>query len=110
MPQTRFVLKKSLDLGLRPIIVINKIDRESAQPGKVVDQVFDLFVNLGASDEQLDFSIIYTSAKLGISRLEPNEPDQDMTPLLDLIIDKVESDHGDSRRVRCPARQSGRDR
>ena len=95
MPQTRFVLKKSLDLGLRPIVVVNKIDRESADPERVVDQVFDLFVSLDASDEQLDFSIIYTSAKLGISRLEPHEPDSDMTPVLDLIIDKVGEDQGD---------------
>jgi len=95
MPQTRFVLKKSLDLGLRPIVVVNKIDRDSADPERAVNQVFDLFVSLDASDEQLDFSIIYTSAKMGISRLEPNEPDSDMTPVLDLIIDKVDEDRGD---------------
>ena len=95
MPQTRFVLKKSLDLGLRPIVVVNKIDRDSADPERVVNQVFDLFVSLDATDEQLDFSIIYTSAKMGISRLEPNEPDGDMTPVLDLIIDKVGEDQGD---------------
>lgn len=97
MPQTRFVLKKSLDLGLRPIVVINKIDRDGADPEKVVDQVFDLFASLDASDEQLDFSTIYTSAKMGISRPEPDEPDQDMTPVLDLIIDKVSGDQGDAK-------------
>ncbi len=96
MPQTRFVLKKSLDLGLCPIIVVNKIDRDGADPERVVNQVFDLFVSLNASDEQLDFSIIYTSAKNGISRLEPNEPDQDMKPVLDLIVDKVGEDQGDA--------------
>lgn len=95
MPQTRFVLKKSLDLGLKPIVVINKIDRENAEPDRVVNEVFDLFVTLGASDEQLDFPIIYTSARLGISRLEPHEPDQNMTPLLDLILEKVEPHRGD---------------
>jgi len=95
MPQTRFVLKKSLDLGLCPIIVVNKIDREGADPERVVNQVFDLFVSLNATDEQLDFSIIYTSAKKGISRLQPNDPDQDMKPVLDLIIDKVGEEHGD---------------
>ncbi len=95
MPQTRFVLKKSLDLGLRPILVVNKIDRNGADPERVVNQVFDLFVSLNATDEQLDFSIIYTSAKNGISRLEPNDPDGDMRPVLDLIIDKVAADEGD---------------
>jgi len=95
MPQTRFVLKKSLDLGLRPILVVNKIDRNGADPERVVNQVFDLFVSLNATDEQLDFSIIYTSAKMGISRLEPNDPDGDMKPVLDLIIDKVGEDQGD---------------
>ncbi len=95
MPQTRFVLKKSLDLGLKPILVVNKIDRNGADPERVVNQVFDLFVSLNATDEQLDFSIIYTSAKNGISRLEPNDPDGDMRPVLDLIIDKVAEDEGD---------------
>ena len=95
MPQTRFVLKKSLDLGLKPILVVNKIDRNGADPERVVNQVFDLFASLNASDEQLDFSIIYTSAKMGISRLEPDDPDSDMKPVLDLIIDKVGEDQGD---------------
>ena len=96
MPQTRFVLKKSLELGLKPIVVINKIDRPAARTEQVVDEVFDLFVELGATDEQLDFSVIYTSAKQGISRLEPDEPDRDITPVLDLIIEKVPAHPGDS--------------
>jgi GTP-binding protein len=96
MPQTRFVLKKSLDLGLKPILVVNKIDRNGADPERVVNQVFDLFASLNASDEQLDFSIIYTSAKMGISRLEPTDSDGDMKPVLDLIIDKVGEDEGDA--------------
>ena len=95
MPQTRFVLKKALELGLKPIVVINKIDRPAARIDEVVNEVFDLFVELGANDEQLDFSIIYTSAKQGISRLTPEAPDQDITPLLDLIIEKVPSHQGD---------------
>jgi len=95
MPQTRFVLKKSLDLGLKPIVVVNKIDRPGANPENALNEVFDLFVNLGASDEQLDFSTIYTSAKQGFCRVEPRGKDQDMKPLLDLIIDKVEPHKGD---------------
>ncbi len=96
MPQTRFVLKKSLDLGLKPIVVINKIDRPGADPVKALNEVFDLFVNLGASDEQLDFSTIYASAKQGFCRLEPDGENQDMKPMLDLIIDKVDIHKGDS--------------
>ena len=97
MPQTRFVLKKSLELGLKPIVVVNKIDRPAARIEAVVDEVFDLFVELGANDEQLDFPIIYTSAKQGISRLTPDEPDRDITPLLDLIIEKVSPHKGDAQ-------------
>ncbi|QPJ65858.1 MAG: translational GTPase TypA [Candidatus Nitrohelix vancouverensis] len=95
MPQTRFVLKKSLDLGLHPIVVINKIDRQGADPDHALDQVFELFVNLGATDEQLDFPVLYASAKQGICRTEPNGPDQDMTPLLDLIVEKVKPHAGE---------------
>ncbi len=97
MPQTKFVLKKSLELGLKPIVVINKIDRPAARIEEVVNEVFDLFVELGANDEQLDFSIIYTSAKQGISRLNPDDEDRDITPLLDLIIEKVPAHTGDSQ-------------
>ena len=96
MPQTRFVLKKSLDLGLKPIVVINKIDRPGADPVKALNEVFDLFVNLGANDDQLDFSTIYASAKQGFCRLEPDGENQDMQPMLDLIIDKVDTHDGDS--------------
>ncbi len=96
MPQTRFVLKKSLELGLKPIVVVNKIDRPASRTEQVVDEVFDLFVELGANDEQLDFSIIYTSAKQGISRETPLGPNNDITPLLDMIIEKVPSHVGDS--------------
>ncbi len=95
MPQTRFVLKKSLDLGLKPIVVINKIDRSGADPEKALDSVFDLFVNLGASDAQLDFPTIYTSAKQGFCRLEPAGENQDMQPLFDLIVEKVQPHDGE---------------
>ena len=87
MPQTRFVLKKSLEIGLNPIVVVNKIDRPASRTDQVVDEVFDLFVDLGANDKQLDFPIIYTSAKQGISRSTPLAPNNDITPLLDMIIE-----------------------
>ena len=94
MPQTRFVLKKSLDLGLKPIVIVNKIDRQGADPHKALDEVFELFVNLGANDDQLDFSVLYTSAKQGLCRLDPEGPDMDMKPVLDLIVDKVDPHSG----------------
>jgi GTP-binding protein len=89
MPQTRFVLKKALEHGLKPLVVINKIDRPGARPHEVIDQVFDLMVSLGADDEQLDFPIVYTSALAGHARLEPDDDGQDMTPLLDAIVDHI---------------------
>ncbi|OGW29447.1 MAG: GTP-binding protein TypA, partial [Nitrospinae bacterium RIFCSPLOWO2_12_FULL_47_7] len=95
MPQTKFVLKKSLECGIKPIVVINKIDRPGAQPEKIVDQVFDLFVNLGANDAQLDFPVIYTSAKQGYARITPESENLPITAVLDLIIEKVDQDHGD---------------
>ena len=75
MPQTREVLKKSLALNLKPIVVINKIDRPGANPLKVVDEVLELFIDLGANDEQLEFPVIYASAKNGIAKMDINEPD-----------------------------------
>ncbi len=89
MPQTRFVTQKAFLQGLKPILVINKIDREGARPDWAVDQVFDLFVNLGASDAQLDFPIVYTSAVLGTATLDIDKPGTDLTPLFQTIIDKV---------------------
>tara|TARA_R110002167_G_scaffold342417_1_gene551215 strand:+ start:2348 stop:4159 length:1812 start_codon:yes stop_codon:yes gene_type:complete len=89
MPQTRFVTAKAFEKGLKPIVVINKVDRPSARPDWVVDQVFDLFDRLGATDEQLDFPIIYASALNGISGLEPEDMAEDMTPLFQMIVDKV---------------------
>ena len=95
MPQTRFVLKKSLDLGLKPIVLINKIDRTGADPEKALNEVFDLFGHLGATDEQMDFRVLYASAKHGFCRLEPDGENLDMKPLLDLIVEKVEPHNGD---------------
>ncbi len=89
MPQTRFVTSKAFERGLKPIVVVNKIDRDGARPDWVVDQVFDLFDRLGATDEQLDFPIVYASALEGIAGLEIDAMHEDMTPMLDLIIDKV---------------------
>jgi GTP-binding protein len=89
MPQTRFVTAKAFEKGLKPIVVINKVDRPSARPDWVVDQVFDLFDRLGATEEQLDFPIIYASALNGISGLEVEEMADDMTPLFQMIVDKV---------------------
>jgi GTP-binding protein len=96
MPQTRFVLKKSLDLGLRPIVVINKIDRPGARPSEVVDMVFDLFCELQANDEQLDFAIVYTSAKIGYAKLDIADESDSMEPLFQKIISNVSPPEGDS--------------
>ncbi|TXI33968.1 MAG: translational GTPase TypA [Niabella sp.] len=89
MPQTRIVTKKALALGLRPIVVINKIDRPGARPSWVVDQTFDLFDKLGANDEQLDFPVIYASALNGFATLDPGKASPDMRPLFDTILKHV---------------------
>lgn len=97
MPQTKFVLRKSLELGLKPIVVINKIDKPSARPDKVLDMVFDLFVELGATDEQLDFTHIYAIARDGIAKMELEDESRDLSPLFDLIIDKVPAADNDRK-------------
>ncbi len=89
MPQTKFVLMKSLAMGLKPIVVINKIDKPAARPTEVVDMVFDLFVKLGASDAQLDFAYIFAIAREGIAKRKLEDDSKDLTPLLDLILEKV---------------------
>ena len=91
MPQTRFVTQKAFEKGLKPIVVINKVDRPDARPDWVLDQVFDLFDRLGGTDEQLDFPVIYSSAIEGISGLESDQMTSDMTPLMQMILDKVPS-------------------
>ena len=89
MPQTRFVTQKAFAQGLNPILVVNKVDRPGSRPDWVVDQVFDLFDKLGATDKQLDFPIIYTSALLGYATLDLNQPSTDMKPLFEMIVDHV---------------------
>jgi len=91
MPQTRFVTQKAFEQGLNPILVVNKVDRPGARPHWVMDQVFDLFDSLGATDEQLDFPVIYASALNGIAGMEPGDMADDMTPLFQMIVDKVKS-------------------
>ncbi len=91
MPQTRFVTQKAFEQGLHPILVVNKVDRPGARPHWVVDQVFDLFDRLGATDEQLDFPIMYASALNGVAGNEPDNLAEDMTPLFQMVVDKVKA-------------------
>jgi GTP-binding protein len=91
MPQTRFVTQKAFALGLKPIVVINKIDRPGSRPHWVLDQTFDLFDRLGATDEQLDFPVVYASALQGYASLEAERPGQDMTPLFEAIVQHVDA-------------------
>lgn len=95
MPQTRFVTQKAFAQGLKPIVVINKIDRPGARPDWVMDQVFDLFDNLGATDEQLDFKVVYASALNGWATLDQDVPSENMEPLFQAIVDNVEAPKGD---------------
>ena len=96
MPQTRFVTKKAFAQGLKPIVVINKIDKPGARPDWVMDQVFDLFDNLGATDDQLDFKVVYASAINGWASLEEGVVGEDMTPLFETIIDQVPPPNADA--------------
>jgi GTP-binding protein len=95
MPQTKYVLKNSLQMGLKPIVVINKIDRPNCTPHEVLDKVFDLFVELNATDSQLDFPVIYASAKNGIAKYNLEDDNNDLIPLLDTIIKSVKEPDGD---------------
>ena len=95
MPQTREVLKKSLALDLKPIVVINKIDRPGADPAKVIDQVIELFIELNATDEQLDFPVVYASAKLGIGKMDLNDESSDLTCLFETIVNTIEAPNCD---------------
>ena len=96
MPQTRFVTKKALALGLKPIVVINKIDKPSARPSWVIDQTFELFDNLGATDEQLDFPIVYASGLSGFAKLEETDESNDMRPLFDTILKHTPAPSGNA--------------
>jgi GTP-binding protein len=95
LPQTRFVLKKALELGLPPILVINKIDRPDARISEVVDEVYDLFIDLDATDEQLEFPIVYTNARDGLAKLSMDEEGKDLGPLFDLIVKTIPEPEGD---------------
>jgi len=96
MPQTRFVLRKALAAGLKPIVVINKIDRPDARPDEVLDEVLDLFIDLGANEDQLDFPVAYASAKMGYAMSELEGDPTDMRPLLDMIIEHIPLPAGDA--------------
>ncbi len=96
MPQTRFVLKKSLEMGIRPIVIINKIDRPGADPEKALGQVFDLFVQLGATDEQADFPYIYAIGRDGVAKMKVADESKDLTPLFDLILKHVKPKENDA--------------
>ncbi|MBT3882692.1 MAG: translational GTPase TypA [Campylobacteraceae bacterium] len=94
MPQTKFVVKKALELGLRPIVVVNKIDKPAGEPDRVVDEVFDLFDQMGATEEQLEFQVVYAAAKNGYAKMSLDEPNENMIPLLDLIVEEVPAPTG----------------
>ena len=95
MPQTRFVTKKALALGLKPIVVVNKIDRDGSRPDWVVDHTFDLFDKLGATDEQLDFPVVYASAINGYAMTDLKNPGTDMRPMFEAILDYVPAPEAD---------------
>ncbi len=95
MPQTRFVLKKALGLGKKPLVVLNKIDRPGARPEEVVDEVLDLFIELGADDDQLEFPVVYASARDGYATTDPHQKGTDMKPLFEAIINEIPAPQGD---------------
>ncbi len=96
MPQTRFVLKKALGLGKKPLVVVNKIDRPGARPEEVVDEVLDLFIELGADEDQLDFPVVYASGRDGYATLDPYETGTDMKPLFEKILSEIPAPQGDA--------------
>ncbi|MCL5033767.1 MAG: translational GTPase TypA [Bacteroidetes bacterium] len=89
LPQTKFVLRKALELNLKPIVVINKIDRKDARPSEVLNEIYDLFISLGANDEQIDFPVIYTIAKQGIAKHSPEQESSDLSPLFEAILKQI---------------------
>ena len=101
LPQTRYVLMKALEAKLPPILVINKIDRPDARIPEVLNEVYDLFIDLDATEDQLDFPVIYTNAKAGIAKLSPEDESNDLRPLFDAILKNIPAADGQSRRARC---------
>ena len=97
MPQTRFVLKKALGLGKKPIVVVNKIDRDGARPEEVIDEVLDLFIELGADDDQLDFPVVYASGRAGYASDDPTVREGDLRPLMEMIINEVPAPQNDPK-------------
>ena len=95
LPQTRFVLRKALEQGLPPIVVVNKIDRSDARPAEVLDEIYDLFIDLDASEDQIEFPVLYANAKVGTASLDPAEPGHTLRPLLDAIVDRIPPPQGD---------------
>ena len=95
MPQTRFVLKKALNLGKKPVVVLNKIDRPGARPDEIVDEVIDLFIELGANDDQIEFPVVYASGRQGYASLDKNERKGDLKPLFDAIVKEVPPPRGE---------------
>src|SRR5512146_1815614 len=99
LPQTRFVLRKALELGLQPIVVINKIDRKDARPQEVLNEIYDLFIDLDAHEDQLDFPVIYTNAREGIAKLDEKGEARDLRPLFDKILETIPGPAGDPEGV-----------
>lgn len=97
MPQTKFVLRKALELGLKPVVVVNKIDRPDARCHEVVDEVFDLFIELGADDEQLEFPVVYASARAGVATLDPDVPGTDLKPLFETVLEYIPAPQGNDK-------------
>lgn len=101
MPQTRFVLKKSLELGLKPIVVVNKIDKPAANPGVTIDDVLELFMDLGANDDQLDFTVVYCVGRDGVAKMRLEDDSKDLTPLLDTMLREVPAAQSDMTKPLC---------
>src|SRR6185295_18885868 len=96
LPQTRFVLRKALERGLAPVVVINKVDRPDARSKEVLDEIYDLFIDLDATEEQIEFPVLYTSARAGTSSADPSQLGEDLRPLFDAIVSHVPPPRGDA--------------
>ncbi len=94
LPQTRFVLRKALERGLPPIVVMNKIDRPDARPKEVLNEIYDLFIDLDATEDQIEFPVLYTNAREGLASSEPATPGEDLRPLFDAIVEHVPPPRG----------------